>query len=199
MRVWQNADQLDCLVQRILKRIPLREFELRRQIDSASDSIGANFVEGYYSGSLSEYIRFSKYSKRSLGELRERVRRAVRKEYLTEKEFEQFDDLAIKTMYLLDRLLFALHSKRSSATSSKSAYQNDRRALLLKAEGSRLEAMSSLQPRASSLQQRHFVRSSKSSKPSPTSQAFSNLLKSSLCPWPTAKGALLFRPSCCRK
>jgi four helix bundle protein len=57
MRVWQNLDKLDILVQKILKKIPKTEFKLRSQIDNASDSTGANFVEGYYSGSLSEYMR----------------------------------------------------------------------------------------------------------------------------------------------
>lgn len=78
MVVWQNADRLDILVQKFLRKIPRYEFKLRSQIDGASDSIGANFVEGYYSGSLGEYLRFLRYSKRSLGELHERVRRVLR-------------------------------------------------------------------------------------------------------------------------
>ncbi len=56
MIVWQNADRLDVLTQRILKKIPKHEYKMREQIDSASDSIGANFVEGFYSGAMGEYI-----------------------------------------------------------------------------------------------------------------------------------------------
>ena len=112
MRVWQNADRLDVMVQKILARIPKHEFEMRSQIDSASDSIGANFVEGFYSGALGEYIRFLRYSKRSLGELQERVRRVLRKGYINQTEYDEFDDLAIKTMYLFDRLLKSLENKR---------------------------------------------------------------------------------------
>ncbi len=112
MIVWQNADRLDILVQKILAKIPKYEFQMRSQIDSASDSIGANFVEGYYSGSLGDYIRFCRYGKRSLGELQERVRRVLRKGYITKNEHAEFDDLAIKTMYLFDRLLQSLEKKR---------------------------------------------------------------------------------------
>jgi len=65
--VWQNMDRLDVIVQKILKRIPRFETKMRSQIDNASDSIGANFVEGYYSGSIREYLKFLRYSKRSLG------------------------------------------------------------------------------------------------------------------------------------
>lgn len=128
MRVWQNADRLDILVQKILSKIPKHEFEMRSQIDSASDSIGANFVEGYYSGSLGEYIRFLRYSKRSLGELQERVRRVLRKGYIGQDEYMEFDDLAIKTMYLLDRLIASLMNKRESMSKGEEGLRGRKRA-----------------------------------------------------------------------
>ncbi len=114
MVVWQNMDRLDTLVQQILKHIPKSEFKMKSQIDSASDSIGANFVEGYYSGSLAEYLRFLHYSKRSLGELKERARRVKRKGFVTMNEYAHFDDCAIRTMYLLDRLIQSLKRKKHS-------------------------------------------------------------------------------------
>jgi four helix bundle protein len=119
MRVWQNADRLDMMVQKILAKLPKHEFQMRAQIDTASDSIGANFVEGYYSGSLGEYIRFLRYGKRSLGELQERVRRVLRKGYITPVEYAEFDDLTIKTMFLFDRLIQSLEAKRESETASE--------------------------------------------------------------------------------
>lgn len=127
MRVWQNADKLDVLVQKVLVKIPKHEFKMRSQIDSASDSIGANFVEGYYSGALGEYIRFLRYSKRSLGELQERVRRVLRKGYITSAEYNEFDDLAIKTMFLFDRLIRSLEIKRESEISSELERKRNKR------------------------------------------------------------------------
>lgn len=112
MIVWQNMDKLDILVQKILEKIPIYSFKMKSQIDNASDSIGANFVEGYYSGSLAEYLRFLRYSKRSLGELRERVRRVKRKGYIIDGVYDEFNDCAIKTMYLLDRLILSLRNKK---------------------------------------------------------------------------------------
>lgn len=113
MIVWQNMDKLDILVQKILPSILKYEFKTRSQIDNASDSVGANFVEGYYSGSLAEYLRFLHYSKRSLGELKERVRRILRKEYIKDAVFTEFDDCATGTMYLLDRLIQSLKDKKA--------------------------------------------------------------------------------------
>ncbi len=111
MIVWQSMDELDSLVQEILAKIPRKEYKIRAQIDSASDSVGANFVEGYYSGFLAEYIRFLTYSRRSLGELQERVRRVLRKSYIDQREYEKFDERAGKTMYLVNRLIYSLKEK----------------------------------------------------------------------------------------
>ncbi|UCG91177.1 MAG: four helix bundle protein [candidate division WOR-3 bacterium] len=114
MIVWQSIDQLDMIVQKILENIPVKEYKMRAQIDNASDSIGANFVEGYYSGFLPEYIKFLTYGRRSLGELQERVRRVLRKGYISEKEYGLFDERASKSMYLLNRLIYSLRKKQGT-------------------------------------------------------------------------------------
>ncbi|MEO0123360.1 MAG: four helix bundle protein [candidate division WOR-3 bacterium] len=114
MIVWQNIDKLDSYVQFLLKKLPKNEYKMRSQIDDASDSVGANFVEGYYSGSLSEYLRFLHYSRRSAGELKERVRRVLRKGYISETEYENFNNLATGAMYLLDRLILSLRIKKDN-------------------------------------------------------------------------------------
>lgn len=112
MIVWKSIDELDIIVQAVLKKIPKNEFKMRSQIDNASASVGANFVEGYYSGFLPEYLRFLPYSRRSLGELQERVRRVLRKGFIAENEYGKFDERACKTMYLLNRLIYSLREKR---------------------------------------------------------------------------------------
>jgi len=114
MIVWQMADKLDAMIQGVWNKIPRTEFRLREQLDSASDSVVSNFVEGYYSGSLPEYIKFCKYSKRSLGEVQQRMRRILRKRYVTEAEYAEIDKIAGKTMYLFNRLLDSLERKRAT-------------------------------------------------------------------------------------
>ena len=102
---WQMADQLDKVVQEILECIPKNEYKTRSQIDNCSDSVGSNIVEGHYSGLVKEFIRFLRYSRRSVGELQERVRRVLRKKYINEALFDKFEDIAIKTGYIIDRLI----------------------------------------------------------------------------------------------
>jgi four helix bundle protein len=109
---WQMADKLDKMVQEeILPNIPRNEYKTKSQIDDASDSVGSNIVEGYYSGSTNEYVRFLRYSRRSCGELQERVRRAVRKGYINEDLFGRFKEVNIKTGYIIDRLIQSLERK----------------------------------------------------------------------------------------
>ena len=113
MIVWKETDRLDKIVQEILRQIPKNEYKMRSQIDNASDSIGSNFVEGYYSGSLGDYIRFCRYSRRSCAELYERIRRVLRKGYINKILFNNFEDCNIKTGYLYDRLIKSLVNKKN--------------------------------------------------------------------------------------
>jgi four helix bundle protein len=113
MIVWQMADKLDALIQEVLKKIPRTEFKLREQLDSATDSVCSNFVEGYYSNSLAEYIKFCGYSRRSIGEVQQRLRRILRKEYISQTQYNELDEIAGKTMYLFNRLIDSLEQKRA--------------------------------------------------------------------------------------
>jgi four helix bundle protein len=111
MRVWQNSDQLDLMIKDLSNKIPKQNSNLISQISRASNSILANYVEGYYSGSLKEYVRFVYYSKRSLGELMEHIRFCLRREFISEVEFNELNGLSWRTMYLIDRLIASLKKK----------------------------------------------------------------------------------------
>ncbi len=116
MVVWQNLDASEVMIRKeIMKFIPKTEFALRDQIDRACSSSVANFIEGYYSGSIKEYLRFLGYSKRSLAELQDWVRRVYYKDYITEALYLRFDDLAIRTLFLLNRLISSLRQKATRA------------------------------------------------------------------------------------
>lgn len=112
MIVWKNLDMIEEIVlKKIRPKLPKSEFQLIDQIDRSCSSSAANFIEGYYSGSLKEYIRFLKYSKRSLAELQDWVRRAFRKSLIGEIQYIEVDTLIIRTMFLLNRLINSLCRK----------------------------------------------------------------------------------------
>jgi four helix bundle protein len=114
MIVWQNLDAVEMMVQRkILPHIPKNQFNIIDQMDRACSSSVANFIEGFYSGSIKEYLRFLGYSRRSLAELQDWVRRSYIKQFIPESIYVEFDDLSAKTHFLLNRLVNALKRKIS--------------------------------------------------------------------------------------
>ncbi|MDD4179460.1 MAG: four helix bundle protein [Candidatus Margulisbacteria bacterium] len=112
MIVWQNLDKAEFFIrQRVLPSIPKYKYSMIDQIDRSCSSSVANFIEGYYSGAIKEYLRFLSYSKRSMAELQDWVRRSHYDRFITAELFQEFDDLAIRTIYLLNRLISSLKQK----------------------------------------------------------------------------------------
>jgi len=111
MVVWGNIQEQNKLVFEILRNVSKYEYKMRSQIINANDLIGSNFVEGYYSGYLKEYIRFLKYSRRSCGELLDRVTTLYELEMINEDKFAEFVDLNKRTGYLIDRTRQSLEAK----------------------------------------------------------------------------------------
>ena len=110
--VWNNVEEInEAIYNRLLSMIPKTQFKLRDQIDRATSSIGANLVEGYYSGSTKEFIKFLNYSRRSLAELDFWIDHCKIKGYITTSLCSSIKDLVIRTCYLTDRLIISLKRK----------------------------------------------------------------------------------------
>jgi len=109
---WKNTEELSKLVyEKLLPRIPKINNKLIDQIDRANTSVGANFIEGYYSGSTKEFIRFLSYSRRSLAEIEFWVNHCRMKRFISEQFHGNLIDLIIRTGFLFDRLVMALKRK----------------------------------------------------------------------------------------
>ncbi len=120
--VWKNIDELTEIVcKRIIPVIPKNKFKLKDQMERAVSSIGANFIEGYYSGSTKEFIKFLNYSRRSLSELGYWLNFCCKTKLISGSLFNSSNDLLIRTGYLLDRLILSLRKKLSSSNSSSSS------------------------------------------------------------------------------
>ena len=113
MVVWQSIEQLDDIVQDILMCIPKNKYKIYNQLESSNDSVASNFVEGYYSGYLDEYIKFLKYSRRSGAEVYTRGRRVYKHKYFGDNLYKKFEERCVKTMYLIDRTRQSLEKKRN--------------------------------------------------------------------------------------
>lgn len=67
-----------------------KSYRLIHQIEGSSGSIMDNIAEGFERGSRAEFILFLGYAKGSCGELRSQLYRAFDRNYLSQKEFEDF-------------------------------------------------------------------------------------------------------------
>ena len=110
--VWGNIECLESLTyEQILPKIPRAKYWLKNQIERSLDSIGSNFVEGYYSSSIRQYINYLGYCRSSLAELKDHVLRASKHIPIKDPLFSEFNALCNKTLYLLSRLVLALKKK----------------------------------------------------------------------------------------
>ena len=102
--VWKESRLLNkiigCLIQE--KKFE-HNFRLINQIEGSSGSIMDNIAEGFERGTRAEFIQFLGYSKGSCGELRSQLYRALDRNYIVQK---QFDDL----LKLVSRISAMIHS-----------------------------------------------------------------------------------------
>ena len=103
--VWKESRTLNkiigCLIQE--KKFE-HNFRLINQIEGSSGSIMDNIAEGFERGTRGEFIQFLGYSKGSCGELRSQLYRALDRNYIIQK---QFDDL-LKLVSRISAMIYSL-------------------------------------------------------------------------------------------
>ena len=103
--VWKESRLLNkiigCLIQE--KKFE-HNFRLINQIEGSSGSIMDNIAEGFERGTRAEFIQFLGYSKGSCGELRSQLYRALDRNYIVQK---QFDDL-LKLVSRISAMIYSL-------------------------------------------------------------------------------------------
>ncbi|SRR6266498_3542085 len=82
-----------------------RSYRLIHQMEGSSGSIMDNIAEGFERGTKLEFIQFLGYSKGSCGEFRSQLYRALDRNYLTQIEFEELRELAIRISGLLQKFI----------------------------------------------------------------------------------------------
>jgi len=112
MLAWQMANSVNILVHSLVKSMRNLDWKTQRQVLNSADSEVANLVEGYYGGSTGEFIRFSRYARRSCAELHERMIGLLRRGILEDGDYLKFDELNGKTGYMIDQLTRGLEKKR---------------------------------------------------------------------------------------
>lgn len=100
--IWQKAMDFGEDIDKIASSFPDKEkFNLSSQIRRASDSIALNISEGSIGQSNLEQKKFIGYSIRSLAEVVTCLFKAKRRNYILEKDFNNFYDGAYSLMNMM--------------------------------------------------------------------------------------------------
>ena len=89
IEAWQEARQLTNVIYRLTRKEPFsKDWGLRDQVQRASVSAMTNIVEGFDSGSNSEFVRFLGYARRSASEVQSLLYVALEQAYISQAEFD---------------------------------------------------------------------------------------------------------------
>jgi four helix bundle protein len=91
---WQLADALRIEVVKLTQAAPCAtDWKFRGQVEDAIDSVCRNIAEGFGADTHAQFAWFLRVSRRSLNEVRDALRSALLKRYLTAAELSPAFDL----------------------------------------------------------------------------------------------------------
>lgn len=125
MESWKLARELCKKIGDIIDKGSFkRNFRLIDQIDGSSGSIMDNIAEGFERGTRAEFIQFLGYSKGSCGELRSQLYRALDRNYISQKEFDEFSVMAVRISAMQQKMISYLLQSEIQGTRKKGKNKN---------------------------------------------------------------------------
>lgn len=106
MEAWQKARKLTKNIYSITKSNGFsKDFALKNQIRKASISVMSNIAEGFERNGTSEFAQFLAIAKGSAGEVSSQLYIALDQDYITQKTFNDLNDLTDETSNLIGGLM----------------------------------------------------------------------------------------------
>ncbi len=103
---WKEARELNKTVGLLIDTGKLKNnYRLINQIEGSAGSIMDNIAEGFERGGNKEFVQFLYIAKASCGELRSQLYRALDRNYIDKKEFDDISLHAMKISSLIQKLI----------------------------------------------------------------------------------------------
>ena len=116
LKVWEEAHNLTLLVYRLSNSFPKSEiFGLTIQLKRAVVSVPSNIVEGHVKTSLKEFLHHLDFANGSLVEVEYYLLLALDLKFISQTEYEEFENQRIIVGNLLNGLIKSLRSKNKSS------------------------------------------------------------------------------------
>ena len=113
--VWQKSHQLVIEIFKKIKSYPAEEkFSLTDQTRRAALSVPTNIVEGQSRSSEKDFIRFLIISRSSLEEVRYLLLLAHDLKYLSDEEYNQFENQALEVSVMINKLIQSLGNLKNN-------------------------------------------------------------------------------------
>ena len=117
---WQKARELNKIVGKYIDQGKFkRSFKLIDQIERSAGSIMDNIAEGFERSGNREFLQFLYISKGSCGEFRSQMYRALDRNYLEQKEFDELFNMSMEVIVLLQKLINYLEQSEIKGTKYK--------------------------------------------------------------------------------
>ena len=120
LRVYQLSEEISDLIWEIVvKWKSLAQDTVGKQIIKAADSIGANIAEGTGRGSYADNRRFARIARGSLFEVKHWLRRAYRRNLLSENEVSNLQNLINELTPKLSAYINSIGNRKEKADKQK--------------------------------------------------------------------------------
>jgi len=115
LRVYNLAEEIaDIIWEIVAKWDYFAKDTIGKQLVNSADSIGANIAEGYGRGSHADNRRFAKISRGSLFEVKHWLRRAYKRNLLSEKQISNLQELVNELTPKLSAYINSISKKLES-------------------------------------------------------------------------------------
>ena len=120
LRVYQLSEEISDLIWEIVvKWKRLAQDTVGKQLIRSADSIGANIAEGTGRGSYADNRRFARIARGSLFEVKHWLRRAYRRDLLSENEVSKLQNLINELTPKLSAYINSIGNRKEKADKAK--------------------------------------------------------------------------------